>query len=172
VNKDKRLIEALGDITRYQILKLIKDEGPMSVSDIAIKLEKHRATIDKHVKQLMKAGLLIRREDPKRGVYLYILTDTALKVIDTIEKAKGEVPRPIVEMPIKKLKRISIRKIAPIIKKAITYGPSIFFMIIGMIGFIAPIPGVNFIGKVMWLVIMLLIALLWNMLMKRVASLE
>ena len=170
MSADKRLVEALGDMTRYQILKLIKEEGPMSVSDMSVKLNKHRATIDKHVKQLMKAGLLVRKEDPERGVFVYMLTDAAINVIEGIEKAKESVPKPIIEMPVKKIRRIKIKKILPILKVLLVYGPSSFFIALGIIGFFIPEPDVRFLGRFTWLMLMLILALVWNILIRRMSE--
>jgi len=170
LSADKRLVEALGDMTRYQILKLIKEEGPMSVSDMSVKLNKHRATIDKHVKQLMKAGLLVRKEDPERGVFVYMLTDAAINVIEGIERAKESAPKPIIEMPVKKIRRIKIKKILPILKVLLVYGPSSFFIALGIIGFFIPEPDVRFLGRFIWLMLMLILALVWNILIRRMSE--
>jgi len=55
--KIERLLKALADRSRLQILELIQ-EGISNPGDIARKLQRHRSTIEKHLRVLLKANIV------------------------------------------------------------------------------------------------------------------
>ncbi len=154
----KKAIEAFGDSTRYEILCLLRREGPLSVNEISVKVGKHRATVDKHLKLLSKVGFVTRLMDERRGVYVYMLTESAVRVLDEFDKAvkRGDEVRPVISIPVRKYRILRItRRIAT----NIIYAPSGAFLILGFIGFFAPVGG--FLAKVIWLSIFLVLAWAW-----------
>ena len=55
--KTERLLKALADRSRLQILECIQ-KGVANPGDIAKKLDRHRSTIEKHLRVLLKAGIV------------------------------------------------------------------------------------------------------------------
>jgi len=154
----KKAIEAFGDSTRYEILKLLRHEGPLSANEISVKINKHRATIDKHLKILSKVGFVARAVDEKRGVYVYMLTEAARSVLDEFNKAvkEGRSIKPYISIPIRRYK---ILKVINTVIKRLVYVPSIIFFSLGFIGFFAPVS--TFLFRTIWLCIFLMLTWAW-----------
>jgi DNA-binding transcriptional ArsR family regulator len=55
--KTERLLKALGDKSRLQILESIQ-KGVNNPGKIAKNLDRHRATVEKHLRVLLKAGIV------------------------------------------------------------------------------------------------------------------
>jgi DNA-binding transcriptional ArsR family regulator len=55
--KIEHLLKALADKSRLQILELIQDDVS-NPGDIARKLQRHRSTIEKHLRVLLKANIV------------------------------------------------------------------------------------------------------------------
>lgn len=55
--KTVRLLNALGSMTRLQILELIEKEVS-NPGDMAKKLNRHRSTVEKHLRVLLAAGIV------------------------------------------------------------------------------------------------------------------
>jgi DNA-binding transcriptional ArsR family regulator len=54
--KEARILKALGDISRLQILECIA-KGISNPGEISRELKRHRATIEKHLRVLLAAGI-------------------------------------------------------------------------------------------------------------------
>jgi DNA-binding transcriptional ArsR family regulator len=57
IEKTEKLLKALGDKSRLQILNCIQ-VGVSNPGEIATKLKRHRATIEKHLRVLLTASLV------------------------------------------------------------------------------------------------------------------
>ena len=65
--KLQRTFKALSDLTRQEILNLLK-EGPLTAGEIARHFQVSGATISHHLSILKEAGLVL---DDRRGKYIY-----------------------------------------------------------------------------------------------------
>jgi DNA-binding transcriptional ArsR family regulator len=59
--KLSRILKAVGDTTRRQILTLLVQEGPLRVTALAAHFDMSLNSVSKHIKVLEEAGLVTRR---------------------------------------------------------------------------------------------------------------
>ncbi|GEM_PF-2271101 len=160
--KALRAAQAFGDATRYEILKLLEREGKLSANEIAVRIGKHRATVDKHLKLLSETGFVTREYDEKSGLYLYSLTEGAKRVLEEFERALMEgkefTPKPKLEIPVRR--KGFIEDFLRALIRSGKYVPPIVFLIIGFLGMMAPIK-VSFMARATWFSIFLIMAWLW-----------
>jgi len=68
VSANGKVLDALGDWTRRQILEALKS-GPLSVGELAAKLPVSRPAVSQHLRVLKDAGLVTDRRDGTRRIY-------------------------------------------------------------------------------------------------------
>ena len=76
--KLQRTSKALSDLTRQEILNLLK-EGPLTAGEIARHFQVSGATISHHLSILKEAGLVL---DDRRGKYIYY--ELNMSVVDEL----------------------------------------------------------------------------------------
>ena len=76
--KLQRTFKALSDLTRQEILNLLK-EGPLTAGEIARLFQVSGATISHHLSILKEAGLVL---DDRRGKYIYY--ELNMSVVDEL----------------------------------------------------------------------------------------
>ena len=76
--KLQRTLKALSDLTRQEILNLLK-EGPLTAGEIARHFQVSGATISHHLSILKEAGLVL---DDRRGKYIYY--ELNMSVVDEL----------------------------------------------------------------------------------------
>ena len=76
--KLQRTFKALSDLTRQEILNLLK-EGPLTAGEIARHFQVSGATISHHLSILKEAGLVL---DDRRGKYIYY--ERNMSVVDEL----------------------------------------------------------------------------------------
>jgi len=76
-------LKVLADKTRLRILVLLKERGELGLNDISNLTGKAKSTISDHLKLLLKAGF-IERKEADRG-FLYFLTEKGASVLPLIE---------------------------------------------------------------------------------------
>jgi DNA-binding transcriptional ArsR family regulator len=84
--KTERLLKALADKSRLQILECIPN-GVANPGEIAKKLDRHRSTVEKHLKVLLKAGIIEKVPSLTKAGQLsirYKVCDNATEVLKTI----------------------------------------------------------------------------------------
>jgi DNA-binding transcriptional ArsR family regulator len=90
--KTERFLKALGDRSRLRILECIQ-KGLENPGQIALSLNRHRSTIEKHLRVLLKAGIVERIPILTSEDHLsitYIITEKAAKLIAAIREASQE----------------------------------------------------------------------------------
>jgi DNA-binding transcriptional ArsR family regulator len=88
-NKTEQLLKALADKSRLQILKLIQDEVS-NPGDIAKKLQRHRSTVEKHLRVLLKARVVEKIPSLTKDGHLaikYKVRDEAVQLLKDVEEA-------------------------------------------------------------------------------------
>lgn len=76
--KLQRTFKALSDLTRQEILNLLK-EGPLTAGEIVRHFQVSGATISHHLSILKEAGLVL---DDRRGKYIYY--ELNMSVVDEL----------------------------------------------------------------------------------------
>ncbi|MCI9503754.1 MAG: winged helix-turn-helix transcriptional regulator [Hungatella sp.] len=76
--KLQRTFKALSDLTRQEILNLLK-EGPLTAGEIARHFQVSGATISHHLSILKEAGLVL---DDRQGKYIYY--ELNMSVVDEL----------------------------------------------------------------------------------------
>lgn len=56
--KDGEIVQAIGSVTRIEILNILRQHGPMNVNDIAARMQIPQSTAATNIKSLEKAGLI------------------------------------------------------------------------------------------------------------------
>lgn len=64
-----RVISALADPTRLSVLEKLRDDGPLSVGEIANDVPVSRPAVSQHLKVLKEAGLVNDRSVGTRRIY-------------------------------------------------------------------------------------------------------
>lgn len=64
-----RIMQLLGDATRYKMLKIMLNEHNMCVSDIANRLEVSVSAVSQHFRSFELAGLVEKHRDGQRVCY-------------------------------------------------------------------------------------------------------
>ena len=80
-----KALKAIADPTRYQILMLLAQEGPMRGMDIAKKVSVATSTISHHMEQMKECGL-ITEEPVKNAKYYGLSQQSAKALLDEIAK--------------------------------------------------------------------------------------
>jgi DNA-binding transcriptional ArsR family regulator len=87
--KTVRLLKALGDKSRLQILECIQDETS-NPGKIALNLHRHRSTIEKHLRVLLRAGIVEKIPSFTSQGHLaikYKITENAAKLLTALKDA-------------------------------------------------------------------------------------
>jgi DNA-binding transcriptional ArsR family regulator len=90
--KTVRLLKALGDKSRLQILECIQDETS-NPGKIALNLHRHRSTIEKHLRVLLRAGIVEKTPSLTSQGHLsikYKITENAAKLLTALKDACKE----------------------------------------------------------------------------------
>lgn len=74
-----KALKAIADPTRYQILMLLAEEGPMRGMDIAKKVSVATSTISHHMEQMKECGLVT--EEPVKNAKYYGLSKQSAKTL-------------------------------------------------------------------------------------------
>ena len=80
-----RALKAIADPTRYQILTVLAQEGPMRGMDIAKKVSVATSTISHHMEQMRDCGL-VTEEPVKNAKYYGLSKQSAKALLDEIAK--------------------------------------------------------------------------------------
>lgn len=80
-----KALKAMADPTRYQILMLLAQEGPMRGLDIARKVSIATSTVSHHMDQMKECGL-ITEEPVKNSKYYGLNTQSAKALLEEIRK--------------------------------------------------------------------------------------
>jgi DNA-binding transcriptional ArsR family regulator len=87
--KTVRLLKALGDKSRLQILECVQDETS-NPGKIALNLHRHRSTIEKHLRVLLRAGIVKKIPSLTSQGHLaikYKITENAAKLLTALKDA-------------------------------------------------------------------------------------
>lgn len=74
-----RTLKAIADPTRYQILTILAEEGPLRGLDIAKKVSVATSTVSHHMEQMKESGLIT--EEPVKNSKYYGLSKNAAKAL-------------------------------------------------------------------------------------------
>jgi len=91
--KIEKLLKALADRSRLQILECIR-KGISNPGEIARELNRHRSTVEKHLRVLLAAYIIEKVPSLTKGGQLavrYKIRDNANKLLLMIEKAFQEL---------------------------------------------------------------------------------
>jgi len=86
--KTERFLKALADKSRLQILQCIQ-KGVSNLGEIARKLNRHRSTVEKHLRVLLKANIVEKVPSLTQKGQLsirYRIRDVAEELVKTIEE--------------------------------------------------------------------------------------
>jgi DNA-binding transcriptional ArsR family regulator len=89
--KIESLLKALGDRSRLQILECIQG-GIVNPGKMASNLNRHRSTIEKHLRVLLKAGIVEKIPSLTNQGHLsisYKITEKATKLLTAVTEACG-----------------------------------------------------------------------------------
>jgi DNA-binding transcriptional ArsR family regulator len=90
--KTEKLLKALADKSRLQILDCIQ-KGISNPGEIAKKLDRHRSTVEKHLRVLLKAGIVEKVPSLTRGGQLsirYKIRDNASRLLAAVREGCQE----------------------------------------------------------------------------------
>lgn len=90
--KTERLLKALGDKSRLQIVECIQ-KGISNPGKIARSLDRHRSTVEKHLRVLLKAGIVKKVPMLTSQGHLsitYKITQNAAKLLAAVKEACQE----------------------------------------------------------------------------------
>jgi DNA-binding transcriptional ArsR family regulator len=90
--KTEKLLKALGDRSRLQIMECIQG-GISNPGKIARNLNRHRSTVEKHLRVLLKAGIVEKVPLITSQGHLsisYKITDNAAKLLAAVREACRE----------------------------------------------------------------------------------
>lgn len=91
--KTEMFLKALADKSRLQILDYIRN-GIVNPGDISKKLGRHRSTVEKHLRVLLKAGIVKKVPSLARTGQLsvrYRVCDNAAGLLETILAASQKI---------------------------------------------------------------------------------
>ena len=91
--KTERFLKALADKSRLQILECIPNEIA-NPGEIAKKLDRHRSTVEKHLRVLLKAGIIEKVPSLTKAGQLsirYKVCDNATELLKTILDATQKI---------------------------------------------------------------------------------
>jgi len=87
--KTEKLLKALGEKSRLQIIECIQ-KGTSNPGKIARSLDRHRATVEKHLRVLLRAGIVEKVPSLTSQGQLsinYKITENAAKLLAALEEA-------------------------------------------------------------------------------------
>jgi len=87
--KTERILKALGDRSRLEILECIQ-KNVSNPGEIAKKLNKHRSTVEKHLRVLLKAGIVEKVPSLTEGGHLsirYKMREEAKELLSAVKEA-------------------------------------------------------------------------------------
>jgi DNA-binding transcriptional ArsR family regulator len=90
--KTERLLKALGNKSRLQIVECIQ-KGTANPGKIARSLDRHRATVEKHLRVLLRAGIVEKVPSLTNQGQLsinYKITENASKLLIALKEACRE----------------------------------------------------------------------------------
>jgi len=90
--KTEKLLKAFADKSRLQILECIR-KGVSNPGEIAKKLNRHRSTIEKHLRVLLASRIVEKVPSLTEGGQLsirYKIRDKATEVLSSIQEACGK----------------------------------------------------------------------------------
>jgi DNA-binding transcriptional ArsR family regulator len=93
--KIQRLLKALGDKSRLQILECL-EQGIVNPGKISKNLDRHRSTIEKHLRVLLKAGIVQKIPSLTKEGNLsinYKITEPAARLLAASNKHAGNLVR-------------------------------------------------------------------------------
>ena len=85
------VFRALGDPTRRAVIRLLREEGPLTAGEIADRFDLAKSTMSGHFAVLKQAGLLVVERQGARLVYglsLSVVEETVDAVMDLLGGAK------------------------------------------------------------------------------------
>jgi DNA-binding transcriptional ArsR family regulator len=85
----EKILKALADRSRLQILECI-EKGISNPGEIAGKLDRHRSTVEKHLRVLLKAGIVEKVPSLTKAGHLsvqYRIRDKATQILAKIREA-------------------------------------------------------------------------------------
>lgn len=88
-DKTEKILKALADRSRLQILECIQ-QGTSNPGDIARKLQRHRSTIEKHLRVLLSANIVEKAPSLTKGGQLtirYRMLENTSQLLATIQEA-------------------------------------------------------------------------------------
>jgi DNA-binding transcriptional ArsR family regulator len=92
-DKTERFLKALADKSRLQILECIPN-GVANPGEIAKKLDRHRSTVEKHLRVLLKAGIVEKVPSLTKAGQLsirYKVNDSGAELLKTILDATQKI---------------------------------------------------------------------------------
>lgn len=92
LEKTERLLKALGDKSRLQIVECIQG-GISNPGKIARRLDRHRSTVEKHLRVLLKAGIVEKvplLTSQGNLSISYRITQNAAKLLAAVKEACRE----------------------------------------------------------------------------------
>ena len=66
---EDRLFAALASPVRREVLRMLREEGPRPVQDLAARFDMARPSFSEHLRVLREAGLVGERRDGRRRIY-------------------------------------------------------------------------------------------------------
>lgn len=162
----QKLLEILGEESRYKIVKLLlTSTSGLTVADIANRLNKDKRTIDKHLKLLLDAGL-VERSSQISDTYTYYATQKAAMLIELAEKlAKAQ---PLTGQLTVSTKEEPIKIVKKRFSKVYSLLPSIILIAIGLLvgygsrlGIVTPgNEWVKFLGMIFFIIMSIIVYLI------------
>jgi ArsR family transcriptional regulator, arsenate/arsenite/antimonite-responsive transcriptional repressor len=85
MEKNIDIIKAIGDITRYRIIKLIYSSGnKLCVNAIAKKLNVSQPTVSQHLK-ILKHSRIVQSDKMGNRIHYSVISDTIISIADNIK---------------------------------------------------------------------------------------
>ncbi|MFI9605237.1 ArsR/SmtB family transcription factor [Streptomyces sp. NPDC052043] len=66
---EDRVFAALANATRREVLRLLREEGPQPVQDLADRFAMRRPSLSEHLKVLREAGLVSEQRSGRQRIY-------------------------------------------------------------------------------------------------------
>ncbi len=127
----QKLLETLGEESRYKIVKLLLTSvNGLTVADIANRLNKDKRTIDKHLKLLLDVEL-VERSLQTGDTYIYRATQKAAMLIELAEKLART--QQVLSEQATSMKEQPVRIITNRFNRLYSLLPSIILLILGLL---------------------------------------
>ena len=151
--RDEKIAQALSDNVKVEILRLLNERGPMTISELSKILNKHRSSVYRHLVVLENAELI--RREVKRGAHIFAISALGREALDILsEKVGAEV---LLEVKKKRIRRsMRFKSFATFL----LYSPALVFVVIGIRG--AAYQGeIHALSRILWFMIFIGLALAW-----------